>query len=129
MKHIILFLIILASYNVKAQVKKLFTGNSIATYGLAFGAGFSDGLADCVIANKFYYAPFWGYADWQKRHNLDGFHVAKGTTYVLWSAALAINIGEKQNWKLVLAKGIISLAASRLGHEVCYNGIFKNYPK
>ena len=128
MKYL-LFLIILTSYNVKAQYKKLFNGNSIATYSLCFAAGFSDGLSDCVIANKFYSAPFWGYADWQKRHNLDGFHVSKGMTYVLWSSALAINIGEKQNWKLVLAKGIISLAASRFGHEVCYNGIFKNYPK
>lgn len=108
---------------------KLFNGNSIATYSLAFGAGFSDGLNDCVIANKFYYAPFWGYKDWQKHGNLDGFHVTKGATYVLWSTALAINIGEKQNWKLVIAKGLICLASSRLGHEICYNVVFKNYPK
>lgn len=130
MKHVLIILFLLSNIRVCSQIKKeLIGGNSIATYSLAFGAGFSDGLADCVIANKFYYAPFWGYEDWQKRGNLDGFHVAKGTTYVLWSAALAINIGEKKNWKIIVAKGVISLAASRLGHELCYNVIFKNYPK
>jgi hypothetical protein len=115
----------------KAQInwKQLFNSNSVATYSLVFAGGFSDGLNDCVIANKFYYAPFWGYADWQKQGNIDGFHVTKGTTAIFYSAALAINFGEKQNWKTVIAKGLISLAASRAGHELAYNVIFKNYPK
>jgi hypothetical protein len=113
----------------KVNWGQITNGNSIATYSLMFAGGFSDGMNDCVIANKFYYAPFWGYSDWMKHGNMDGFHISKGATYVFYSAAVAINFGDKQNWKTIVTKGLISLAASRLGHEVCYNIIFKNYPK
>lgn len=123
------FLLVLIFSPQRCNSQKFFQKRDIATYSLCFAAGVSDGLNDCIIANKFYYAPFWGYADWQKHGNIDGFHVTKGATYVLYSAALAINIGEKQNWKQVVLKGLISLAVSRAGHELTYNVVFKNYPR
>lgn len=115
--------------NKKVNWSQLSNTNSLVTYSLMFAGGFSDGMADCVIANKFYNHNFWGYDVWLKRGNIDGFHTAKLATYVFYSGAVAINFGEKQNWKTIAAKFMISFAASRLGHEVCYNIIFKNYPK
>lgn len=130
MKTILFLLMTLPCFaQKKVDWQQITNKNSIATYSLMFAGGFSDGLADCVIANKFYYAPFWGYEDWQKRGNLDGFHMAKLSTYIFYSGAVAINLGEKQNWKTIATKFVISFAASRLGHEVSYNVIFKNYPK
>lgn len=113
----------------KIEWQQITNGNAIATYSLMFAGGFSDGMADCVIALKFYDHPFWGYQAWLKRGNIDGFHMAKLSTYVFYSGAVAINLGEKQNWKTITTKFLISFASARLGHEVCYNVIFKNYPK
>jgi hypothetical protein len=134
MKYL-LILLLLTNNNVRAQndkpinYKELFNNNSLATYSLMFAGGFSDGLTDCVIANKFYNARFWGRKAWIERHNLDGFHVSRLGSYAFYSSAVAINLGTKQNWKYYVVKGLISFAASRAGHELCYNVIFKNYPK
>lgn len=130
MKYIIFILFPLTlSAQKDTTYKSLFNSNSIATYSLFFAGGFSDGMNDCIIANKFYYHPFWGYEVWLKRGNVDGFHMTKLATPVFYAAAIAINLGEKQNWKYHVAKGLISFASSRLGHELCYGVIFKNYPK
>lgn len=129
---LVFLIMIICSCSANAQKKTyegLFNGNSIATYSLCFAGGISDGLNDCVVANKFYYADFWGYADWQKHGNMDGFHATKLATPFFYATAIAINLGEKRNWKYHLAKGLACFAFSRLGHELTYNVIFNKYPK
>lgn len=133
MKKLLLFALFIPIF-CSAQKKRVdwnqvFDGNSIATYSLMGAAGISDALVDCIIANKFYSAPFWGYADWQEHGNLDGFHVMKGASYVFFAGAVAIKFGEKQNWKTIVTEGLTGLAISRLTHELTYNVVFKNYPK
>lgn len=133
-KLTLIFALLLSIYGCYGQDKKInwkqiTNGNAIATYSLMFAGGFSDGMADCVIALKFYDHPFWGYKVWLERGNIDGFHMAKLSTYVFYSGAVAINLGEKQNWKTIGTKFLISFFSARLGHEVCYNVIFKNYPR
>lgn len=141
MKYLIILLLPISALSQQFEngVKhksKLFNGNSIATYSLFFIGGFSDGLNDCVVANKFYSDPFWGLDAWKNKSYVsgfrakyltftcDGWHLTKFASPVFYSAAIGINLGDKQNWKYYVAKGLISLAASRLGHELCYNVIF-----
>jgi len=143
--RLIIFLLLpvisFGQFSKKVEWDKLYNGNSIATYSLMFAGGFSDGLNDCVVANKFYSDKFWGLDAWRNKGHYsgfrrnyltftcDGWHLTKIASPVFYSAAVAINFGDKQNWKFYVVKGLCSFAASRIGHELCYNVIFKNYPK
>jgi hypothetical protein len=121
-----------------AQGSKLFTKNSIATYSFAFAGGFADGMADNVIADKFPNSHFWKADSWRNKYKYgafrrevltftcDGYHASKMTSYVMYSAAIGVTIGQKMNWKLVVAKILISFAVSRLGHEVAYKIVVRD---
>jgi hypothetical protein len=141
MKYLFVLLPLFSCAQKQIDWHKLYNGNSMATYSLMFAGGFSDGLNDCVVANKFHDDKFWGLDAWRNKgyeshfratyltFTCDGWHLTKFTSPVFYSTAVAINLGEKQNWKFYVVKGLVCLSASRLGHEVCYNLIFKNYPK
>ncbi len=142
MKYLLIILL-LTNNNVRAQqtnYKELFNSNSIATYFLCFAGGLSDGLNDCVVANKFHDDPFWGLDAWKNKGHAshfratyltmscDGFHLTKFVTPIFYCAAIGITFGEKRNWKYDAAKTAISFLSSRIGHELAYEVIFKNYP-
>lgn len=130
-KLLLLFLLIATISNAqKFEFKKLFTGNSIAVYGLAGLAGASDGLNDCVVANKFYKDKFWGYDNWVNNpSNWDGFHLTKLATYTFYSGAIAVNLSDLRNWKYQVGRGLIAFFVARGTHELIYEVVFKNYPR
>ena len=127
------------SANGKAQ---LFSKNAIITYSICFVAGASDGLNDAIVAHDpFPNSNFWSlYAKnsyenkekygWLRREvftfTTDGYHLTKFVTYTSYTVAVGFTIGDKnRNWKYILGKAALSFAASKLGHTLSYNILFK----
>jgi hypothetical protein len=123
----------------KAQ---LFNKNAIITYGICFVAGASDGVNDAIVAHDpFSDSEFWSlYAKdsyenkekygWLRREVLtfttDGYHLTKFVTYTSYTVAIGFTIGDKnRNWKYIIEKAALSFVATKLGHTLTYNVLFK----
>jgi hypothetical protein len=140
MKKLLLFSCL--SFFIIIGKAQLFNKNAIITYSICFIAGASDGVNDAIVAHDpFSNSDFWSlYAKdsyqnkekygWLRREVLtfttDGYHLTKFVTYTSYTVAVGFTIGDKnRNWKYILEKAALSFAASKLGHTLTYNVLFK----
>lgn len=112
---------------------QLFTKKDIAPMALTFAAGYSTGWREEVIYHPnqlFRQYPnlnrkFWDIRVQDKPGFLntewDADHVLKGTTVLLFTAAVTFKLGEKKKWYLYILDGVKYFAAYHIGFYVSYN--------
>lgn len=137
---LILFLLLILCINtVNAQTKyKLFTKNDLVVLPLLFAAGYTTGLREEVIQHPKAFMlrhPNLNPNFWDNRiqgekgllnmeWNAD--HVLKGTTAMLFTAAVVFKIGEKKKWYYYVIDSIKSYMVYKGGFVLRYHIQEKN---
>ena len=138
MKTIILVLCLSTMMASAQQEYKLFTKKDIKVLPLVFAAGYTTGLREEVIQHPKQFmlrhsnlnSTFWDNRVQGKKRLLNmewnADHVLKGTTALLFTAAITFNIGEKKKWYFYLADGIKNYLFYKIGFYVSYHFQEKN---
>lgn len=129
---------ILLFISLSTNAQKLFTKNDLKTIPLLMAAGYTNGLREEVIQHPKAFMlrhPNLNPTFWDNRvqgekgllnmeWNAD--HVLKGTTAMLFTAAVTFKLGDKKKWYYYLADGIKSYMAYKAGFFISYHIQEKN---
>ena len=139
--------LIILSFSAESQKKK----NEILMYACQFVAGASDGVNQAIVHHYLGMGDkFWDFqTSWKNKYKdydngdfrpaffgaksfavafTDGYHLTRMVDRSFTTASLVFCLSDKNDWKSVMKKVLISAAVNRVGFAITYDVIFYRSP-